>query len=158
MDIKKTLEDLRARKQPLISLGTPGRDGSLTPSLSLTLLFSTAFPALTPLLLPFACCVAAAQDVLLCPDVGLAKVKVKVTQSCPTLCDSVDYISPWNSLGQNTGVGSLSLLQGIFPTQGSTLGFPHCRQILYQLSHKRSPNVGLAKRVRNQPHTRTIFF
>ena len=47
--------------------------------------------------------------------------------------------SPWNSPGQNTGVGSLSLLQGIFPTQGSNPGLPHCRQILYQLSHKRSP-------------------
>ena len=47
--------------------------------------------------------------------------------------------SPWNSPGQNTGVGSLSLLQGIFPTQGSNLGLPHCRQILYQLSHKGSP-------------------
>ena len=42
--------------------------------------------------------------------------------------------SPWNSPGQNTGVGSLSLLQGIFPTQGSNLGLPHCRRILYQLS------------------------
>ena len=39
--------------------------------------------------------------------------------------------SPWNSPGQNTGVGSLSLLQGIFPTQGSNPGLPHCRQILY---------------------------
>ena len=38
-----------------------------------------------------------------------------------------------------TGVGSLSLLQGIFPTQGLNPGLPHCRQILYQLSHKRSP-------------------
>ena len=46
--------------------------------------------------------------------------------------------SPRNSPGQNTGVGSLSLLQGIFPTQGSNPGFPHCRQILYQLSHKGS--------------------
>ena len=46
--------------------------------------------------------------------------------------------SPWNSLGQNTGVGSLSLLQGIFPTQGSNPGLPHCRWILYQLSHKGS--------------------
>ena len=44
--------------------------------------------------------------------------------------------SPWNSLGQNTGVGSLFFLQGIFPTQGSNPGLPHCRQILYQLSHK----------------------
>ena len=42
--------------------------------------------------------------------------------------------SPWNSLGQNTGVGILSLLQGIFPTQGSNSGLLHCRQILYQLS------------------------
>ena len=44
--------------------------------------------------------------------------------------------SPWNSLDQNTRVGSLSLLQGIFPTQGSNLGLLHCRQILYQLSHR----------------------
>ena len=50
--------------------------------------------------------------------------------------------SPWNSPGQNTRVGSLSLLQGIFPTQGSNLGLPrlpHCRQILYQLNHQGSP-------------------
>ena len=45
---------------------------------------------------------------------------VKVTQSCLTLCDPMDC-SPWNSPGQNTGVGSLSLLQGIFPTQGSRI-------------------------------------
>ena len=43
--------------------------------------------------------------------------------------------SPWNSLVQNTGVGGLSLLQGIFPTQGSNPGLPHCRRILYHLSH-----------------------
>ena len=49
--------------------------------------------------------------------------------------------SPWNSPGQNTGVGSPSLLQRIFPTQGSNPGLPHCRWILYQLSHKGSPNV-----------------
>ena len=46
-----------------------------------------------------------------------------------------------NSPGQNTGVGILSLLQGIFPTQGSNPGIPHCRQILYQLSHKGSPTI-----------------
>ena len=45
-----------------------------------------------------------------------------------------------NSLGQNTGVGSLSLLQGIFPIQGSNPGLLHCRQILYKLSHKGSPS------------------
>ena len=49
--------------------------------------------------------------------------------------------SPWNSLVQNTGVGSLSLLQGIFPTQGLNPGLPHCRQILYWLSHKGSPRI-----------------
>ena len=48
--------------------------------------------------------------------------------------------SPWNSPGQNTGVGSLSLLQGIVPTQGLNPSLPHCRQILYQLSHRGSPN------------------
>ena len=46
--------------------------------------------------------------------------------------------SPWNSPGQHTGVGSLSLLQGIFPTQGSNPGLLHCWWILYQLSHQES--------------------
>ena len=48
--------------------------------------------------------------------------------------------SPRNSPGQNTGVGSCSLLRGITPTQRLNLGLPHCRQILYQLSHKGSLN------------------
>ena len=48
---------------------------------------------------------------------------------------------PWYSAGQNTRMSSLSLLQGIFPTQGSNLGLPHCRQIPYQLSHKGSPRI-----------------
>ena len=53
--------------------------------------------------------------------------------------------SPWNSLGQNTGVGSLSHLHGIFPSQALNPGFLHCRWILYQLSHKgRKPkNTGV---------------
>ena len=49
--------------------------------------------------------------------------------------------SPWNSPGQNTGVGSLSLLQGFFPTQGSNPGPPHCRESLYQMSCKGSPRI-----------------
>ena len=49
--------------------------------------------------------------------------------------------STWNSPGQNTGVGSLSLLQGIFPTQGLNPSLPHCRRILYQLNHKGSPRI-----------------
>ena len=47
--------------------------------------------------------------------------------------------SPWSSPGQNTGVGSFSLLQGSFPTQGLNPSHLHCRWILYQLSHKESP-------------------
>ena len=47
--------------------------------------------------------------------------------------------SPWNSPGQNTGVGSRFLLLGIFPTQGLNPGLSHCRRTLYQLSHKGSP-------------------
>ena len=49
--------------------------------------------------------------------------------------------SPWNSPGQNTGVDSRSLLQGIFPTQGLNPGLWHCRWILYQLSHQGSPRI-----------------
>ena len=109
------------------------------------------------------------------PDVqaGFRKVKVKVTQSCPALCDPMDYAvhgifqarilgwvaSPFSrgssqprdltrsptlqvdslpvepqGKPKNTGVGSLSLLQQIFPTQESNQGLLHCRQLLYQLS------------------------
>ena len=49
--------------------------------------------------------------------------------------------SPWNSPGQNTGLGSLFLLQGIFPTKGLNPGLPHCRRILCQLSHQGSPRI-----------------
>ena len=63
--------------------------------------------------------------------------EVKVAQSCLTLCDPKNY-SPWNSPGQNTGVGSLSLLQGSFPSQGLNPGLLHSRWILYQLSHEKA--------------------
>ena len=66
------------------------------------------------------------------------------SESCSVMSDSLwphGLYSPWNSLGQNTGVGSLSLLQGIFPTQGSNPGLPNCRQILYQLNHKGSTRI-----------------
>ena len=63
---------------------------------------------------------------------------MELAQSCPTLCDPMDCTGQ-NSPGQNTGVGSRSLLEGILPTEkGSNLGLPHYRQILYQLSHKGS--------------------
>ena len=57
--------------------------------------------------------------------------------------------SPWNSPGQNPGVDSLYLLQGIFPTQGSNPGFPHCRRILYQLSCQGRPFLRATSR---RPH------
>ena len=67
--------------------------------------------------------------------------KMKVAQSCLTLYDPMDCTVRGISPVQNTGVGSLSLLQGTFPTQGSNPGLPHCRWILYQLSHKVSPRI-----------------
>ena len=67
-----------------------------------------------------------------------------VVQSCPTVCDRMDFSLPGSSVhrdspGQSTGVGSLSFLQSIFPTQGSNPGLPRSRQILYHLSHQGSP-------------------
>ena len=49
--------------------------------------------------------------------------------------------SPWNSVGQNTGVSSLSFLQGRSQPRDQTQSHPHCRQILYQLNHKGSPRI-----------------
>ena len=77
----------------------------------------------------------------------LSKTNVKVVsfaQSCPILYDPMDYSPPGFSVhgdspGKNTEVGSHSLLQGIFPTQGSNLGLLHCRRVLYCLSHQGSP-------------------
>ena len=68
-----------------------------------------------------------------------------VTQSCPTLCDSMDCSLPGSSVhgafpGKNTGVGCHGLFQGIFPTQGFNPGLPHCGQILYQLSYQGNPD------------------
>ena len=103
------------------------------------------------------------------------KSESEVAQSCLTLSDPMDcsppgfsihgifqarilewgaiafsdgLYSPWNSPGQNTGVGSLSLLQGNLPNPGIKPRFPalqvDCRWILYQLSHKGSPVRPLA--------------
>ena len=80
------------------------------------------------------------------------KSESEVAQSCQTLSDPRDGISrllcPWDFLGKSTGVGNLSLLQGIFPTQGSNLGLPCCRQILYQLSHNGSLKSLVAQQYR----------
>ena len=63
------------------------------------------------------------------------------SENCSVVSDSLQLHEPWNSPGQNTGVGSLSFLQRIFPTQGSISGLLHCRWIVYQLSHKGSPRT-----------------
>ena len=68
------------------------------------------------------------------------KQKKKVAQSCLTLWLHGLH-NPWNSPGQNTGVGSLFLFQGLFSTQGLNPRLLHCRQILYQLSHQGSPRI-----------------
>ena len=118
---------------------------------------------------------------------GIEKVKlslkVKIAQSCSTLCDlmdcTMDFSRPeyWSGyplpspgdlpnagieprfptlqadslsaepqgIPKNTGVGSLSLLQWIFPIQESDQGLLYCRQILYQLSYQGSPLASLMK-------------
>ena len=72
------------------------------------------------------------------------KVVESESESRSVVSDSLPphgLYSPRNSPGKNTGVGSLSFLQGIFPTQGLNPGLPHCRRILYQLSHKGNPRI-----------------
>ena len=74
----------------------------------------------------------------------IIKYAILVSESCSVVSNSLQshgLYSPWNSPGKNTGVGSLSLLQGIFPTQGLNPGLLHCRQFLYQLSHQGSPRI-----------------
>ena len=65
------------------------------------------------------------------------------SQLRPTLCDPMDCSRPGSSVhgdspGKSTGVGCHVFLRGIFPTQGSNLGLPLCRWILYHLSHQGS--------------------
>ena len=67
---------------------------------------------------------------------------VSVSESRSVVSNSLGphgLYNPWNSPGQNTGVGSSSLLQGIFPTQESNWGLLHYRQILYQLIYQGNP-------------------
>ena len=69
-----------------------------------------------------------------------------LSQSCLTLCDPMDCNPPGFSVhgespGKNIGMGFHALLQGIFPTQGSNSGLPHCRWILNHLSHQGGPKI-----------------
>ena len=71
---------------------------------------------------------------------------MEVTQSCLTICDLMDpmepdqLLCPWYSPDQNTGVGSYSLLQGIFPTQELNSDLLYFMNIFYHLSHQESSN------------------
>ena len=88
-------------------------------------------------------------------------------QSCPTICNPMDCSPPGssvhgNSPGKNTGMGCHGILQGIFLTQGLNPGIPHCRQILYTLSHQGSPRIleWVAypfSRVTSQPRNSYLF-
>ena len=72
-----------------------------------------------------------------------------VTQSCLTLCHPPGlYLCPWDSPGKNTGVGCCSLLQGIFPAQGSNPGLLHCKQSFYCPNHPGSPQ-GIVNEYKN---------
>ena len=81
------------------------------------------------------------------PHIRLAVTDVccaVLAESCPAICNPMDCSLPGFSVhgdspGMNTGVGCHALLQGIFPTQGSNPGLPHCRRILYHLSHQGRP-------------------
>ena len=84
-------------------------------------------------------------------------IKLGERESCSVVSDSLRphglqptrLLSPWNFPGKSTGVGCHFLLKGTFPTQGSNLGLPHCRQMLYYLSHQiihKNKCTGIAKR------------
>ena len=76
------------------------------------------------------------------------KVKVLVTESCPTLWDPLNYSPPGAAVH---GILQARILEwvafpfsrGIFPNQGSNLGLPHCRQILYRLSHQGQIHINI---------------
>ena len=65
--------------------------------------------------------------------------------------------SPWNFPGQNTGVGSLSLLQGIFLTQELNRALLPCRRVLYQLSSQGSPSISIMCAQIKGKHYRVFF-
>ena len=99
----------------------------------------------TPVFLGFPCGSASKEstcnvgDLGSIPGLGRSPGEVKGYPLQYSALENSELYSPRNSPGQNTEVGSLSLLQGIFPTQGSNPGLLHCRQILYRGSYKGSP-------------------
>ena len=68
-------------------------------------------------------------------------MKMQVAQSCPTFCDPKDYTVHEILQARILEWVAIPFSKGIFPTQGSNPGLPHCGLILYQLSHKGSPRI-----------------
>ena len=98
-------------------------------------------PAISSSVIPFSSCPQSLSASLNCNtyvlmDQNSSLLKVKVPSD---FLQPHGQYSPWNSPGQNTRVGSISLLQGIFPNQGWNQDFLYCRWILYQLSYQGSP-------------------
>ena len=93
----------------------------------------------------FACIISLLLHTFKAGTVVMYVFKIRLeSESHSVMSDSLrphGLYSPWNSPDQNTGVGSLCLLQGIFPTLGSNPDLPHYRQILYHLSHQGSPDM-----------------
>ena len=85
--------------------------------------------------------------------------------SCSVVSDSLQphglqptrLLCPWNSPGKNTAVGCCSLLQRIFPTQGSNPGLLHCRQILYHLGHREVLLRTCTEKSPHSSHSNTFF-
>ena len=112
---------------------TTGKTIALTRGTSISKVMSLLFNMLSRLVITF---ISRSKCLLISWQLSPSAV---ISESHSVVSESLRshrLYSPWNSPGQNTGVGSLSLLQGIFPTQGLNSGLPHCRRILHQLSHK----------------------
>ena len=96
------------------------------------------------------------------PAYQCSRHKKSESESPSVVSDSLQpcRLCPWDFPGKSTAVGCHFLLQGIFPTQESNPGLPHCGQILYQLNHTGSPRIlgGVAfrfSRGSSQPRNRT---
>ena len=120
--------------QLFVTQWTAARQASLSITNSQSLLKLTSIQSMMPSNHLILCC-----PLLLLPSIVPQKWKWRLLSHVRLF--ATPWTSPWNSPGQNTGVGSLSLLQGIFPTQESNCGLLHCGRILYQVSYQGSPSI-----------------
>ena len=97
---------------------------------------------------------------LRCTWCSCTLLPVRESESNSVMSDSLrphGLYSPWNSPGQNTGVGGFSLLQGIVLTQGLNQSLLHCRQILYQLSYQGSQSSGALNALSTECHIELVL-